>query len=187
MAFAVFGLGNPGARYLRTRHNLGFLLVDRLVNRLGARSCGGVTDAIHHQARLEGRVLHLLRPLTWMNLSGRAVESFLARAGLEMERVLVAVDDTALDLGRIRLRARGSHGGHNGLRSVEDVLGTSDWARLRLGCGPVPGETDLADFVLAEFAADEAAAVEDLIERSADAVCSWVLSGTDLTMSQFNG
>jgi PTH1 family peptidyl-tRNA hydrolase len=96
------------------------------------------------------------------------------------------VDDAALELGRIRLRARGSHGGHNGLRSVQEVLGTSDWTRLRLGCGPVPEGSDLADFVLGEFAADEDAVVEQLIERSADAVCSWVLSGTDLTMSQFN-
>ena len=185
--FAVFGLGNPGARYLRTRHNLGFLLVEHLVDRLDARPRGGATDAIHHEARLEGHVLHLLRPMTWMNLSGRAVDAFLARAELGLERVLVAVDDAALDLGRIRLRARGSHGGHNGLRSVQEVLGTSDWARLRLGCGPVPEGSDLADFVLGEFAADEDAVVEQLIERSADAVCSWVLSGTDLTMSQFNG
>lgn len=185
--FAVFGLGNPGARYVRTRHNLGFLLVERLVARLGARPRGGATDAIHHEARLEGHVLHLLRPLTWMNLSGRAVESFLARAGLGLERALMAVDDVTLDLGRIRLRARGSSGGHNGLRSVEEVLGTSNWARLRMGCGPAPEEADLADFVLGEFVADEEAAVEDLIERSADAVCSWVLSGTDQTMSQFNG
>lgn len=186
-AFAVFGLGNPGVRYLRTRHNLGFLLVERLVDRLGARPRGGATNAIHHEARLDGHVLHLLRPLTWMNLSGRAVDSFLARTELGLERVLVAVDDVALDLGRTRLRARGSDGGHNGLRSVQDVLGTTEWARLRLGCGPAPEQADLADFVLGEFAADEEAAVDELLERSADAVCSWVLSGTERTMSQFNG
>ena len=122
-----------------------------------------------------------------MNLSGRAVDSFLARAELGLGQVLVAVDDAALDLGRIRLRPRGSHGGHNGLRSVQEVLGTSDWARLRMGCGPVPEDEDLAEFVLGEFVADEEEAVEKLIERSAEAVCSWVLSGTERTMSQFNG
>jgi len=186
-AFAVFGLGNPGERYLRTRHNLGFLLVELLVDRLGARPRSGAHDAIHHEADLEGKPVHLLRPLTWMNRSGLAVESFLDRTSIPPDRTLIAVDDTALDLGRLRLRARGSHGGHNGLRSVEERLGSTDYPRLRLGCGPAPEEEDLADFVLGEFASDEEAVVGELLEKAADAVCSWVLSGTEETMSRFNG
>ena len=187
LAFAVFGLGNPGGRYLRTRHNLGFLLVELLVDRLGARPGSAAHDAIHHEARLEGNVVHLLRPLTWMNRSGLAVESFLARAQIPTERLLVAVDDTVLDLGRLRLRPRGSHGGHNGLKSVEERLGSQDYARLRMGCGPAPDGVDLADFVLGEFASDEEAVVGELVQKAADAVCSWVLSGPGETMSRFNG
>jgi len=185
--FALFGLGNPGARYLRTRHNLGFLLVERLVDHLEAKAASGSADAVHHVATIEGRTLHLLRPLTWMNRSGIAVEQFRDRTGLALGQLLVAVDDVALDLGRIRLRPGGSDGGHNGLRSVQEHLGTSDWARLRLGCGPAPEDQDLADFVLGDFAADDGAVVDELTERAANAVCSWVLSGTDMTMSRFNG
>jgi len=186
-AFAVFGLGNPGERYLRTRHNLGFLLVELLVDRLGARPRSGAHNAIHHEVDLEGNRVHLLRPLTWMNRSGLAVESFLARTQIDPDHLLVAVDDTALDLGKLRIRARGSHGGHNGLRSVEERLGSPDYARLRMGCGPATEDEDLADFVLGEFVAEDDAAVNELLDRAADAVCSWVLSGTDETMSRFNG
>ena len=184
---ALFGLGNPGRQYLRTRHNLGFMLVERLVDRLDAPARSRAPDAIHHEARIGATTLHLLRPLTWMNRSGRAVGSFLAASGLDPGSILVAVDDVALDLGILRLRARGSHGGHNGLRSVEESLETPDWARLRLGCGPAPADQDLADFVLGEFAADEEAVVDELLDRAVEAVRSWVLSGTEVTMSRFNG
>jgi PTH1 family peptidyl-tRNA hydrolase len=122
-----------------------------------------------------------------MNRSGLAVESFLAGHPIDPDRWLVAVDDAALDLGRLRLRPRGSHGGHNGLRSVEGRIGSTDYARLRMGCGPAPEDEDLADFVLGEFAAEEEAGVGELLEKAADAVCSWVLSGTEETMSRFNG
>lgn len=184
---ALFGLGNPGRQYRQTRHNLGFMLVDRLVDELHARPRAADCEAVHHEARIGDIALHLLRPLTWMNRSGRAVAGFLAATGLTSGQILVAVDDVALDLGTLRLRARGSHGGHNGLRSVTESLGTTDWARLRLGCGPAPEEMDLADFVLGEFATDEVAVVDELLDRAVEAVRSWVLSGTELTMSRFNG
>lgn len=187
LTWALFGLGNPGARYLRTRHNLGFLLVERLVHRLDAKACSGSPDVIHHRASLDGHTLDLLRPLTWMNRSGLAVQSFRDRHGLSTDQLLVAVDDVVLETGKLRLRTRGSHGGHNGLRSVEECLGTTEWARLRLGCGPAPEQEDLADFVLGEFAVDEERGVDELLDRAADAVCSWVLAGTELTMSRFNG
>jgi PTH1 family peptidyl-tRNA hydrolase len=122
-----------------------------------------------------------------MNRSGLAVEAFVGRHEIGREGLLVAVDDAVLDFGRLRLRARGSHGGHNGLRSVEERLGSEDYARLRMGCGPAPEDEDLADFVLGEFADEEDDAVGELLERAADAVCSWVLSGTEETMSRFNG
>jgi PTH1 family peptidyl-tRNA hydrolase len=122
-----------------------------------------------------------------MNRSGRAVAAFLEREDLDPASILVAVDDVAIDLGRLRLRPRGSDGGHNGLRSVAEALGTTEWARLRLGCGPAAEETELADFVLAEFGDEEAAVVDELLDRAVDAVRSWVLSGTEWTMSRYNG
>jgi PTH1 family peptidyl-tRNA hydrolase len=186
-SLVLFGLGNPGRQYLRTRHNLGFMLVDRLVDRLEARVGRLASDAIHHEVELEGNRLHLIRPLTWMNRSGIAVRGFLESADLGLDSILVAVDDVALDLGVLRLRPRGSDGGHNGLRSVTRSLGTTDWARLRLGCGPAPEDRDLADFVLGEFAADEDGVVDELLDRAVSAVRSWVLSGTEMTMSRFNG
>ena len=161
--------------------------MERLVDGLDAKAASGSADAIHHVATIEGRTLHLLRPLTWMNRSGIAVDAFRERIGLPLDRLLVAVDDVALDLGSIRLRPRGSSGGHNGLLSVEEHLGTGGWARLRLGCGPAPKDTDLADFVLGEFATADGTVVDELLERAVDAVHSWVLSGTEMTMSRFNG
>jgi peptidyl-tRNA hydrolase, PTH1 family len=183
----VFGLGNPGPRYRRTRHNLGFLLIDRIEEELGIRPRAGEGDYLRSEAVVGGHRLHLVRPLTYMNLSGRAVGHFVARERIAFSRLLVAVDDVALPLGALRLRAKGTAGGHNGLSSVEATLGTSVYARLRLGCGPAPQDADLADFVLGEFAPDEWGVVDELLQRAAQAVRCWVLEGTEVTMSRFNG
>ena len=185
--WVLFGLGNPGPRYRHTRHNLGFLLLDRLEESLGVRPRAGRGDYLCGEALLEGRRLHVVRPMTYMNLSGRAVEQFLERERPIAPRLLVAVDEVALPLGTLRLRARGSAGGHNGLKSVEDCLATTDYARLRMGCGPAPEQEDLADFVLGEFAPREWDVVGEMLERAAQAVRSWVHDGTELTMSRFNG
>ncbi len=181
----VVGLGNPGARYLRTRHNLGFRLIDRLEAESRVRPAAGAGNFTISRTAFEGTPVALVRPLTWMNRSGTAVEQ-LRRIWPEAP-LLVAVDDVALPLGTLRLRPRGSHGGHNGLRSIEERLGNGDFARLRLGCGPAPEEADLADFVLGEFAPEEEEEVVELLDRAAQAVRCWVLEGPEVAMSRFNG
>lgn len=183
----VVGLGNPGAAYARTRHNLGFRLIDRLERRWGLRPMAGSGEFTLSRTEVEGRRVALARPLTWMNRSGIAVRDLLAREGVEPESMLVCVDDVALDTGRLRVRARGSAGGHNGLRSIEERLETMDYPRLKLGCGPASEELELADFVLGEFASGDEDAVEEMLDRAADAVRFWILEGTEPTMSRFNG
>lgn len=185
--WVVFGLGNPGPRYRRTRHNLGFLLIERMEEESGIRPRAGEGEYLHSETVVDGRRLHLVRPLTYMNRSGRAVGHFVAHARIDPSRLLVAVDDVALPLGALRLRARGTAGGHNGLASIETMLRTTVYARLRMGCGPAPQDVDLADFVLGEFAPEECSGVNELLERAAKAVRCWVLEGTEVTMSRFNG
>ncbi len=183
----VFGLGNPGARYRRTRHNLGFMLLDRLEADLGWKPSAGRGEYLLSQGHLGSHRLVLVRPTTFMNRSGRAVVQVLEREGLERPRILVAVDDVALDLGRLRTRRSGSHGGHNGLRSIHQELGSGDYARLRLGCGPPPEDEDLADYVLSDFENGEWDDVESMLGRAAEAVRCWVVDGVEATMSRFNG
>lgn len=183
----LFGLGNPGAAYRRTRHNLGFLLVDRLEREFGWIPRAGRGEYVLSDGMVEDRHLVLVRPTTYMNRSGRAVARVLSDEGLVAPRWLVAVDDVAIDRGRLRLRPSGSHGGHNGLRSIHETLGHGDYARLRLGCGPAPEDEDLADYVLGEFLEDEWDEVGEMVDRAAQAVRSWLVDGVERTMSRFNG
>lgn len=183
----LFGLGNPGTRYERTRHNLGWMLLDRLASRRRARFAAGRADYFHARYELEGRRIHLVKPTTFMNLSGRAVRQYLAIERPEEPRLVVAADDVNLPLGRIRFRPGGSAGGHNGLRSVIEVLGRQDFPRLRMGVGPGPAGEDLADWVLEDFEADEEETVDALLGRAADAFEHWVLEGPERTMGRYNG
>lgn len=183
----LFGLGNPGTAYRETRHNLGWMLVDRLCERHKARLLPGRADYFAARVMIVNRRLHLVKPTTYMNLSGRAVRAYLAIEKPPRPVLCAGVDEVALDLGKLRLRPKGSSGGHNGLKSIEEALRSQDFARLRMGCGPVPAGVDMADFVLDEFAAAEVEPMRALLERAAEAVESWVLHGTQSTMSRFNG
>ena len=183
----LFGLGNPGGRYQYTRHNLGWLLVDRLCERHRAHLIAGRADYFAARVQIEDRRLHLVKPTTYMNLSGRAVRAYLAIEKPEQPEICVAVDDVAIEVGRVRLRPKGSSGGHNGLKSIEGALHTKEFARLRMGCGPGPEGADLSDYVLEDFPEDEHEAVDRMIGRAADAVESWVLRGVQSTMGRFNG
>ena len=181
----VVGLGNPGSRYHLTRHNLGFRVVERLAERLGAGPERELCRALVAEA---GTTL-LARPQTYMNRSGWAVRCLCDRHELAPERCLVVYDEIALPLGRLRLRPSGSPGGHRGMESIVAALETDLVPRLRLGIGPREGVAppgDLADFVLAPFDEDELGAAAALVELAADAVACWCAEGAESAMARFN-
>ena len=179
----VVGLGNPGPAYAGTRHNIGFLVAEGL---LGGRGKWTREEAAETaRARIAGEEVLLVRPQSFMNRSGEAVRMLQERRGLAPEEILVILDDFLLDFGRLRIRRRGSDGGHNGLASVLKVLQTDQVPRLRLGVGPVPpGESDI-DFVLAPFAPGEE--VAGLVERGCAAARCWLAEGIEAAMNRFNG
>jgi PTH1 family peptidyl-tRNA hydrolase len=185
----VVGLGNPGAPYVGTRHNVGFEVVNLVAarQRLSWDAGRGPAEASEVRwRRADGDVL-LARPETFMNLSGRAVQGLCHFYKVAVvPDLLVVCDDVNLPLGRLRVRASGSEGGHNGLRSVAESLGSIDYARLRVGVGRGDVRRDLADHVLARFDAEEMRGVEDAIARAADAVETWVSEGLARVMSTFN-
>lgn len=182
---ALVGLGNPGARYARTRHNLGFRVVDRLLGLVRAGRAGGAPDYELWRGGPGGRLL-IARPTTFMNASGRAVVALAAREGVALDAFLVICDDVNLPLGRLRIRPGGSDGGHNGLLSVIEETGTTAVPRLRLGVGPRPPGESLTDFVLAAFAEEEETAVEALVARGAEAALAFAERGIDAAMREFN-
>jgi PTH1 family peptidyl-tRNA hydrolase len=177
----VVGLGNPGRQYAGTRHNVGFEVADRLA--VNAGPYRNRFDAQVAEAPAEG--LLLLKPNTYMNLSGRAVRQAVDFYKIPLPDVLVVCDDFALPLGKLRLRARGSHGGHNGLRSIQEHLGTTDYARLRVGVGE-PDE-DAVDHVLGRFGAGERPVIDDALDRAVQAVIVWATQGIEASMNRFNG
>jgi peptidyl-tRNA hydrolase, PTH1 family len=182
----IVGLGNPGPRYAGTRHNVGFGTLDLLASRAGAvwESAPRGLDALAARDRARGLVL--AKPLTFMNASGPAVVGLLQFYKIDPAGLLVVVDDVSLELGRLRARAAGSAGGHNGLRSLIGALGTDGFARLRLGVGRGDARRDLADHVLAKFDAGERPAVDEMVERAADAVELFAADGIGPVMNRFN-
>jgi peptidyl-tRNA hydrolase, PTH1 family len=187
----VVGLGNPGERYRRTRHNVGFMVVDALAARAGGGTRFGAPsssqEAVVAPAHLGGEDVLLAKPLTFMNRSGVAVERLLAQHAITPADIVVLVDDVALDLGMLRVRERGSHGGQNGLRSLIEVLGTEEFVRIRLGIGRGDLTGDLAEYVLADFPSDEVLVVQELVGAAADAVECLIREGAPAAMNRFNG
>lgn len=182
----VAGLGNPGRQYAGTRHNVGFEVIDELAKRHGVGFEAAPADAVMGKWRREGEVVLLVKPLTFMNLSGVAAGQLMRYFKIDVPDLLVICDDVNLPLGRLRVRAAGSDGGHNGLRSMAEQLGTMDYSRLRIGVGRGDERRDLADHVLAGFAPEEQPGVNDAVTRAADAVECWVLDGLAKTMNVFN-
>jgi PTH1 family peptidyl-tRNA hydrolase len=180
---AILGLGNPGPRYERTRHNAGFLLLERLRPDGRWSSRGSYQEA---EARLGERAVILARPLTFMNLSGEAAEALIARHALTPTELLVVADDVALPLGRLRIRAGGGPGGHRGLLSIVERIGTDQFPRLRAGIGPLPPETDLAEFVLRPVDGEEWSALDRMVDRAADAARVICRQGIAAAMNLFN-
>jgi PTH1 family peptidyl-tRNA hydrolase len=182
----IAGLGNPGTKYRDTRHNVGFEVVDVLARRHGTEFESAPGEALMARVRSVGDGLLILKPLTFMNLSGHAVAELIRYYRIALSDVLVVVDDVNLPLGRLRIRARGSHGGHNGLRSVAGQLGTDEYARLRLGVGRGDGRRDLADHVLARFEADERETIRSAVDRAADAAEMFVTDNIEKVMNSYN-
>jgi PTH1 family peptidyl-tRNA hydrolase len=186
----VAGLGNPGDTYRGTRHNVGFEVVDRLARRHGVFADFAVMkfDAVgaRWRRRPPDEDVWLVKPLTFMNASGQAVGAIVRYFNIAIADALVVCDDVNLPLGRLRARASGSEGGHNGLRSVAEHLGTLEYARLRLGVGRGDMRRDLADHVLARFEPDELPGIEDAVDRAANAVEMWLTDGLERMMNTFN-
>ncbi len=183
---AIVGLGNPGEKYRGTRHNVGFEVVDALSRRAGIAFETAPADALMAQWRRADDVVLFVKPLTFMNLSGQAIGELSRYFKIAIGDILVVVDEVHLPLGKLRARARGSAGGHNGLKSVIAHLG-DEFSRLRIGVGRGGHERDLADHVLATFDKSEAAEVGRMTTRAADAAEMFITSGIEAVMNGFNG
>jgi PTH1 family peptidyl-tRNA hydrolase len=182
----VAGLGNPGREYEGTRHNAGFVVVDRLAREHRIRLGAGRGDFLTGSGRIGGTQVTLMVPLTFMNLSGRAVAEILEAKDAAPGELLVICDDVWLELGQLRIRRRGGDGGHNGLASVIECLDTEDFPRLRLGVGMPEADIDMADFVLDRFLTEELPVVETMVEEAARAVEGILRDGIDRTMNVVN-
>ena len=181
----IVGLGNPGGKFRGTRHNIGFAVIDELARRGGVAFDAAPVEALVAKVRGADPVL-LAKPMTFMNASGEAVAGLARYFRIEPAELLIVVDEVQLPLGRLRARARGSAGGHNGLKSLIAHLG-EQFARLRIGVGRGGQQRDLADHVLARFEVEEAAEVERMTTRAADASQMFVTSGIEAVMNAYNG
>ncbi|HEU5116414.1 MAG TPA: aminoacyl-tRNA hydrolase [Isosphaeraceae bacterium] len=182
----VVGLGNPGSKYEQTRHNIGFELLDRMAQAPPGADFSRKFDGLLAETEIDFRRVLLLKPLTFMNLSGRSVRQATQFYKIEPADVLVICDDLSLPLGKLRLRPGGSDGGQKGLRDIIAHLGTPDVPRLRIGIGE-RGLTDAADFVLSRFRPAEKAAIDESLISASQAVAVWVSQGIDAAMNRFNG
>jgi peptidyl-tRNA hydrolase, PTH1 family len=181
----IVGLGNPGPKYSGTRHNVGFDVVDMFAQRLGVGMTAEKFHAWFAVTNVGGERVALLKPTTYMNRSGQTVLASGKFYKLEASDLLVITDDRALPHGRLRMRASGSAGGHNGLQDIIDRLGTNEWSRLRIGIGEAPG--DWGSHVLGRFAENEQKIMRCAYEQAVKAVECWIENGPDLTMTRFNG
>ena len=186
----VLGLGNPGPDYERTRHNVGWWVVDHLADVWRFDGWRKDRDARVASGNVEGQRVRLVKPLTYMNLSGAVLKPYLRRENWSASRdFLVVVDEVALPVGTFRIRARGSAGGHNGLKSIEGAVGSQEYARLRIGVGPedpARRRGNLSDYVLDEFGKREAKVVEELMPTLTELAETWLKEGAEVAMNRFN-
>jgi PTH1 family peptidyl-tRNA hydrolase len=185
MKYLIAGLGNIGAEYELTRHNIGFLVLDQLADQ---QKTEFTVDRLAQKAefKFKGRTIHLIKPSTYMNLSGKAIAYWLNELKIPKENLLVVVDDLALPLGSLRMRTKGSAAGHNGLKNIELLLNGQEYARLRFGIGDAFGKGQQVDFVLGNFKKDEFEKLPLLISEANEMVLSFCTIGADRTMSLFN-
>lgn len=182
----IVGLGNPGTRYRQTRHNVGFDVVDELARRHRLKFEAARSEAVVARVRNDGDRVLLAKPLTFMNRSGDAVAGLLHFYRVPLADVLIVIEDVNLPLGHLRARPGGSAGGHNGLRSVIEVLRTEAFSRLRIGVGRNQADGDLADYVLSRFEPEERSEIDGAVQRGADAVEMFVEAGIEPVMNTYN-
>lgn len=183
----IVGLGNPGLRYEKTRHNLGFMLVDRLAREFQTQVKREECRALIGRVEIDNRLAELVKPQTFMNLSGESVSCFLKKPNRATKKLIVISDDLALPLGTIRLRAKGSAGGHNGLKSIIQCVGTDEFVRLRIGIQPEHPLRDTKDFVLENFSKTDLETVEKVLDESVEAIRAVLTDGIEKAMAQWNG
>jgi len=184
----IVGLGNPGKEYARTRHNCGFRAIDLLAEKLGCKIDKGKFQGLFGQAEYEGKKLFLLKPQTYMNLSGRSVLQLSAYYNIPPQRIIVMFDDISLEPGRLRIRSDGSAGGHNGIKSIISELGSQDFPRVKIGVGAKQHpDQDLADWVLSGFTAAEEKALSAALEQAGEAALCILSRGVPEAANRFNG
>jgi PTH1 family peptidyl-tRNA hydrolase len=185
MKYLIAGLGNIGAEYELTRHNIGFLVLDQLADQ---QKVNFTLDRLAEKAefRFKGRSIHLIKPTTYMNLSGKAIAYWLQELKIAKENLLVVVDEIALPFGSLRMRTKGSSAGHNGLKNIELVLGGQDYSRLRFGIGNEFGKGQQVDYVLSNFTQDEFEKLPPVMSKANEMILSFCTIGAERTMSQYN-
>ena len=186
MKYLIIGLGNPGPEYELTRHNIGFLMLDRLAEKERAKfSTQRLADKT--EIKFKGRQLHLIKPNTFMNLSGKAVNYWMNELKIPRENIVVLVDDLALPFGTLRLRGKGSSAGHNGLTNIEEILATQQYSRLRFGIGNNFSTGGQIDFVLSRFSEEEFKTIVPIMDKAIEMIQSFCTAGLERTMGTFNG
>ncbi|WP_118194056.1 aminoacyl-tRNA hydrolase [Albibacterium indicum] len=185
MKYLIVGLGNIGQEYADTRHNIGFMIADELVKKAGA-SYSTLKYAYYSEFKFRSRVVHVIKPTTYMNLSGKAVNYWMKELKIPMENVLVIVDDIAIPFGKVRLKPKGSSAGHNGLKNIEALCGGQNYPRLRFGVGDNFPRGRQVDYVLSGFDEEELPELPSLIEHAVEMTQSFVSVGLELTMTRFN-
>jgi len=187
-SWLIVGLGNPGKQYERTRHNCGFRVIDLLAEKLGCKVDKGKFEGLYGQTVYSGKKLYLLKPLTYMNLSGKSVLQLSAYFSIPPQRIIVIFDDISLEPGRLRIRADGSAGGHNGIKSIISQLGSQDFPRVKVGVGAKPHEQqDLADWVLSAFSASEEKALSVSLDNATEAALCIIEKGVPEAANRYNG
>ncbi len=183
----IAGLGNPGNKYENTRHNVGFSTIDLLSSKHGIKVNKLKHKALTGEGTIAGERVLLVKPQTFMNLSGECIRDIAEWYKLPMDNIIIVYDDVDLPVGTVRIRPKGSSGTHNGMKSVIYQLQSDEFPRIRIGIGKAPEGWDLADYVLSRFSADETGAIRESIERAADAAAAIVASGVSAAMNQYNG
>ena len=184
--FLIVGLGNPGREYAATRHNIGFDMITYLSDKYNISMNGKEGKAVVGKGVIDGQKVILVQPQTFMNLSGESVRALMDYYKLDLEDLIVIYDDISLAPGQLRVRAKGSAGGHNGIKSIIAHLGTQEFPRVRVGVGEKPSRMDLADYVLGHFSAEDKKIMADAVKEAADAACEIIESGIDHAMNEHN-